>query len=72
MTSRELADAIDALIVLRIGESLMTDNTPERVSAALLEQIEVQKRTIADAFKRLDHTGGMYVVGKDACGKEQT
>ena len=69
MTSRELADAIDQLIILRVEQQTVRGK-PELWGAAE-DLIELRKRQIADALKRLDHNGGVYAVGQDACGKEQ-
>lgn len=56
LTSRELADKIDDLIKLRIHEA---NNISNPLKAR--EEAEVVLRQLADAFKRLDHNGGIYV-----------
>ena len=56
--SRELADAIDRLIYLRI---VQREANEESEVAKLAERIEIEKREIADALKLLDHrSGGVY------------
>lgn len=58
MTSRELTEAIDSLVWLRIEQRFSTD---PKVLPELVDRVEVQKRAIADALKLLDHRpGGVY------------
>ena len=67
MTSRELTDSIDRLIIARIDEARLLsftgqahfDHMPER--QRISDEIEVLKRTIADSLKRLDHNPGVYL-----------
>lgn len=65
MTSRELTDAIDHLIVLRIQEGryvIELGNQQQR-----LESLELTKLAISDALKLLDHRpGGVYGDGKES------
>jgi hypothetical protein len=60
MTSRELADAIDDLIKLRVIEA--TDQNGNGFNARKLAEVKV--REIADALKRLDHNAGIYVEAR--------
>ena len=61
MTSRELTDAIDRLIELRITITHEIDHGYEDAEiAATGDKIKVLKEEIADALKRLDHNPGVY------------
>lgn len=60
MTSRELADAINDLIVGRITSHALALNG-YRGSKEIDEYCEVLLRQIADGLKRLDHNAGVAV-----------
>jgi hypothetical protein len=64
MTSRELAEAIDQLICLRVlmGTTEYHSNSGGEEQA---EQAELLIRRISDGFKRLDHNPGVAVAGKN-------
>lgn len=65
MTSRELTDAIDRLIILRIqeGRYVMEPGSQQQQ----LESLELTKLAISDALKFLDHRpGGVYGDGKES------
>jgi hypothetical protein len=53
MTSRELVDAIDQLICVRI----LNASAP---TMATQDALECLRQDIADALKRLDHEPGVY------------
>jgi hypothetical protein len=66
MTSRELTNAIDQLIALRIHEAQATPYLYLSQRNKLQDDIEMTKRLIADALKLLDHRpGGVYGDGKE-------
>jgi len=63
-TSRELAEAIDRLIVTRIAQ-VQAENLGWRdVFKANEVEAELNLRQIADAFKRLDQNPGVAVFTK--------
>lgn len=66
MTSRELTEAIDKLITLKIEQHLFY-NAPR-----YNEEIEVTKRAIADAFKELDHRPGVAAYPQKDQAMKQT
>ena len=62
MTTRDLAEAIDRLIVLRQGEALSTASPTAHKQ--VLEAIEITIREIADGFKQHSGAKGVYVLPK--------
>jgi len=64
MTSRELADTIDKLIVLRIKDVLEGDSAKFK-GIPVKELCETTVRMIADGLLRLDHNPGVAVVRTD-------
>lgn len=64
LIGRELAEAIDKLIVLRlysVGQPNAGSGSP---SPELLEDIELVKRDITDALLEMDSRKGVYVSGQ--------
>jgi predicted protein tyrosine phosphatase len=60
MTSRELANAIDTLVQLRVEQHFQIHHNDIRASKTDWDEpIELQIRVIADGLKRLDHNGGV-------------
>lgn len=64
VTSRELAESIDRLITTRIAQFSLAAQHSEAVNKAMTDEAEVLIRELADGLKRLDHNGGVYVVGE--------
>lgn len=65
VTSRQLAELIDALVTARIIEMGSKLRGNVELSGKMSEDAEVVIRMLADAFKSLDQNPGVAVFAKD-------